>query len=97
MYGGSPYGSSPSYGGSPYGGGMYGGGSMYGGMYGGMNGGGMYGGGGGPFGAFGMNGQGDKDLPSGMRNIEQMLVPAAPIHSHLRPRARASGCPARSS
>merc|ERR1712086_1053318 len=33
-----------------------------GGMYGGMNGGGMYGGGGGPFGAFGMNGQGDKDL-----------------------------------
>ena len=96
MYGGAPYGSSPSYGGSPYGGGMYGGGSMYGGMYGGMNGGGMYGGGG-PFGAFGMNGQGDKDLPSGMRNIEQMLVPAAPIHSHLRPRARASGCPARSS
>jgi hypothetical protein len=52
---------------------MYGGGSMYGGMYGGMNGGGMYGGGG-PFGAFGMNGQGDKDLPSGMRNIEQMLM-----------------------
>ena len=95
MYGGSPYGGG-SYGGGSYGGGMYGGGgSMYGGggMYGGMNGGmngGMYGGmnGGGPFGAFGMNGQEDKGLPSGMRNIEQMLVPAAPILSHLRPPER---------
>ena len=64
MYGGSPYG------GSPYGyGGTYGAGGLYGGgMYGGM--GGMYGGG--PFGAFGMHG--DKDLPSGIRHIEQMLM-----------------------
>ena len=88
MYGGSPYGGS-TYGGGSYGGGMYGGGSMYGGggMYGGGMNGGMYGGmnGGGPFGAFGMNGQDDKGLPSGMRNIEQMLVPAAPILSHLHP------------
>ena len=61
MYGGSPYG------GSPYGyGGTYGAGGLYGGMYGG----GMYGGG--PFGAFGMHG--DKDLPSGIRHIEQMLM-----------------------
>ena len=64
MYGGSPYG------GSPYGyGGTYGAGGLYGGgTYGGM--GGMYGGG--PFGAFGMHG--DKDLPSGIRHIEQMLM-----------------------
>jgi hypothetical protein len=64
MYGGSPYGGSPyGYGGAYGAGGLYGGGGMYGG--------GMYGGG--PFGAFGM--QGDKELPSGIRQIEQMLAP----------------------
>ena len=96
MYGGSPYG------GSPYGGSMYGGGGMYGGMSGGMSG-GMYGGmnsgmyGGGPFGAFGMNGQGDKDLPSGMRNIEQMLVPARRAHPLLTPAPPSTRCGYRAS
>tara|TARA_B110001452_G_C15228234_1_gene425649 strand:- start:958 stop:1899 length:942 start_codon:yes stop_codon:yes gene_type:complete len=56
-----------------YGGGMYGGG---GGMYGGGGYGGMMGGG--PFGAFGM-GDPDKDMgPSGMRNLEHMLVGLSP-------------------